>query len=102
MSNAMESHPESRALPDDKEFIEKLMDENSRSNNGIQTVIPQKHSNVAECENILTSIDKYENNLVPTIEKADEENDEYEDDNTISIIDKETRNNSKVKKSFLF
>jgi len=53
-------------------------------------------------DSILTSMDnKYENNhlSIPMSEKAKTEEDD-ENDKTISIIDKETRNNSKV--TFLY
>lgn len=94
-----ESHP----LPDDKELRKKLVDEDSRSNSRIKpTIISQKHSDVAKCDNIvLTSIDKYENDHLSASTSGrveTREDDKDESDKTISIIDKEiTRNNSKVK-----
>lgn len=93
-----ESHP----LPDDQELIEKSMDEDSRSNSRIeQTVISLKHPDVAKLDSILTSIDKCENDhlSVPASGKAKTrlEDDKYENDEILSIIDKETENDFKVK-----
>jgi len=96
---------ESYSLPDDrkKEFIEKSVDKDSRSNNCSrkQTVILQKYD--TKYDSILTLMDnKYENNYVsmPVSEKAKTEEDD-KNDKTISIINKETRNNSKVKFLYL-
>lgn len=95
---------ESQPLPDDEEFIEKSVNENSRSNSnsGVsRTAISRKHPSVVKCESALTSTDNEENDrllVASVIGKAEtRENDKYETDKTISIVDKETRNNSKVK-----
>ncbi|XP_071561046.1 uncharacterized protein [Temnothorax nylanderi] len=102
MSYDTESHP----LPDDKELIEKLVDEDShsRSNSRVQTAVSQKRSNIdidVKCDGALTSIDNDENDrlsVVPTdvIRKVETEveDDKDEADKTISIVDKKRRNNS--------
>ncbi|XP_011631558.1 uncharacterized protein LOC105423494 [Pogonomyrmex barbatus] len=70
-------------------------------------VISQKHLNIAECENIIISTDKYENDYVSvsTIEKVEiegnEKGNENHEDETISIIDKETQKYSKEKRSYI-
>ncbi|TGZ43146.1 hypothetical protein DBV15_11572 [Temnothorax longispinosus] len=95
------------SLPDDKELIENVVDEDShsRSNSRVQTAVSQKRSNIdidVKCDRdgALTSIDNDENDrlsVVPDVIRKVEtevEDDKDEADKTISIVDKETRNNS--------
>lgn len=86
-------------LPENKEFIRNSLDENShlRSNSHIQTAQSQKHPNIAKCESTSTDNDEF-NDCLSVIEKAEaKENDKYEADKIISIVDEKTRNNSEVK-----
>lgn len=85
---------------DDREFVEKSMAQvpfDSRSNSRIQTVISQKHPNVAKYDSVSTSIDKDENYHLSVSTIGNAETEENADDKIISTIDKETRNNCKVK-----
>ncbi|KYN19862.1 hypothetical protein ALC57_07808 [Trachymyrmex cornetzi] len=100
-----ESHP---SLPDDKGFIIEKSHFRSNSNTE-QTVISQKRNlNLidAKCDSIILtiSIDKYENDHLSPLNtscsaETEEADDKYENDKIISIIDEDTRNNSKEEKS---
>lgn len=94
------------SLSDHKEFVENSVAEmvDHHSNSRIQTPVisQEKRPNVAKHDSVSTSTDKDENYhlSVCTLGNVEiEENDECaENDKMISIIDKETRNNSyKVK-----
>lgn len=96
---------ESRPLSGEEKLIEKSVDFHSNSDTHNQIIISQRyHPSIVECESLLTSINKHENNdsIAPTIEKAEAgQTEKYKNDKTVSNINEMTQN-SKVKGLFLF
>lgn len=94
---------ESHRLSGEEKLIEKSVD--FHSNNDTQTIPQRYHPNIVECEGLLTSINKHENNdsVTITVEKAERgQIEKYKNDRTVSNINETTQNDSKVKVSCPF
>lgn len=95
---------ESRRFLDKKKPIEKSV-EDFCSNSDSQTVVSQRHPNVVECENLVTLINKHENNhpVASIVEKTEgKQTEKYVNNKTESNINKIIQNHSKVKFPFFF
>ncbi|XP_050459096.1 uncharacterized protein LOC126855466 [Cataglyphis hispanica] len=88
---------ESRRFLGKKKPTEKSV-EDFHSNSDTQTIVSQRHPNVVECESLLTSINKHENNhpAASTVEKTEgKQTEKYVNNKTESNINHTIQNHSK-------